>query len=132
MLKPFPRTLKPFLRMLPGIPNLVHQRVDIISSVRFTFKSLGIALSTKNSESFATHARKSLRKEHSDMLALIEPSLCVQDAMTEQIRKLEKSIAVLAAEKYPESEFLSQVGGVGALTALTFILTIVEYGWIAR
>jgi transposase len=104
--------------------NLVRQRVDIISSVRFTFKSMGIALATKNSETFARHARNTLRKEHSDMLALIEPSLCVLDAMTEQIRMLEKSIAVLAAEKYPESEFLSQVGGVGPLTALTFILTI--------
>lgn len=104
--------------------NLVRQRVDIISSVRFTFKSLGIALATKNSETFARHARNTLRKEHSDMLALIEPSLCVLDAMTEQIRMLEKSIAAMAAEKYPESEFLSQVGGVGPLTALTFILTI--------
>ena len=104
--------------------NLVRQRVDIISSVRFTFKSLGIALSTKNSESFARHARNTLRKDHSDMLTLIEPSLCVLDAMTEQIRKLEKSIAAMAAEKYPESEFLSQVAGVGPLTALTFILTI--------
>lgn len=104
--------------------NLVRQRVDIISSVRFTLKSLGIALSTKNSESFATHARKSLGKEHSDMLALIEPSLCVLDAMTEQIRKLQKSIETMAAQKYPESEFLTQIAGVGLLTSLTFILTI--------
>lgn len=104
--------------------NLVRQRVDIISSVRFTLKSMGIALATNNSETFARHARNTLRNEHSDMLALIEPSLCVLDGMTEQIRKLEKSIAAMAAEKYPESEFLSQVGGVGPLTALTFILTI--------
>lgn len=104
--------------------NLVRQRVDIISSVRFTLKSLGITLPSPNSEAFAKKARATLRKEHSDMLALIEPSLCVLDGMTEQIRKLEKSIAAMAAEKYPESEFLSQVGGVGLLTSLTFILTI--------
>ena len=104
--------------------NLVRQRVDIVSSVRFTLKSLGIALPSPNSESFARHARNTLGKEHADMLALIEPSLRVLDAMTEQIRSLEKSIAAMAAEKYPESEFLSQVGGVGLLTSLTFILTI--------
>lgn len=104
--------------------NLVRQRVDIISSVRFTLKSLGITLPSPNSESFARHARRTLGKEHSDMLALIEPSLRVLDGMTEQIRNLEKSIAAMAAEKYPESEFLSQVGGVGLLTSLTFILTI--------
>lgn len=104
--------------------NLVRQRVDIISSVRFTLKSLGITLPSPNSESFARHARRTLAKEHSDMLVLIEPSLRVLDGMTEQIRSLEKSIAAMAAEKYPESEFLSQVGGVGRLTSLTFILTI--------
>lgn len=104
--------------------NLVRQRVDIISSVRFTLKSLGIALPTKNSENFATHARKTLRKEHSDLLARIEPSLRVLDAMTEQIRMLEKTIDAMAAEKYPEAEFLTQISGVGQLTSLTFILTI--------
>lgn len=104
--------------------NLVRQRVDIISSVRFTLKSLGIGLPSPNSEAFARKARIELKREHSETLALIEPSLCVLDGMTEQIRALEKSIAAMAAEKYPESEFLSQVGGVGLLTSLTFILTI--------
>jgi transposase len=104
--------------------NLVRQRVDIISSVRFTLKSLGVMLPSPNSESFARTARNKLRNEHSDLLALIEPSLGVLDAMTEQIRRLEKSIAAMAAEKYPESEFLTQISGVGLLTSLTFILTI--------
>lgn len=104
--------------------NLVRQRVDIISSVRFTLKSLGIKLPSPNSDAFARKARIELKREHSETLALIEPSLCVLDGMTEQIRALEKSIAAMAAEKYPESEFLSQVGGVGLLTSLTFILTI--------
>ena len=104
--------------------NLVRQRVDIISSVRFTLKSLGVMLPSPSSESFARTARNKLRNEHSDLLALIEPSLGVLDAMTEQIRRLEKSIAAMAAEKYPESEYLTQISGVGLLTSLTFILTI--------
>jgi transposase len=112
--------------------NLVRQRVDIISSVRFTLKSLGIALPSPNSETFARHARNTLKKEHSDMLALIEPSLGVLDAMTEQIRKLEKSIAEMATEKYPEYEFLTQIAGVGLLTSLTFILTIGDPTRFAR
>jgi transposase len=112
--------------------NLVRQRVDIISSVRFTFKSLGVALPSPNSETFARHARNTLRKEHSDMLARIEPSLQVLDAMTEQIRKLEKSIAEMAIEKYPEYEFLTQIAGVGLLTSLTFILTIGDPTRFAR
>ena len=112
--------------------NLVRQRVDIISSVRFTLKSLGIALPSPNSETFARHARNTLKKEHSEMLTLIEPSLGVLDAMTEQIRKLEKSIAEMATEKYPEYEFLTQIAGVGLLTSLTFILTIGDPTRFAR
>lgn len=104
--------------------NLVRQRVDIISSVRFTLKSLGVALPSPNSESFARHARRTLAGEYSGLLTLIEPSLCVLDGMTEQIRKLEKSIEAMAAEKYPECDFLTQISGVGLLTSLTFILTI--------
>lgn len=104
--------------------NLVRQRVDIISSIRFTLKSLGITLPSPNSEAFAKKARIVLGKEHSETLALIEPSLCVLDGMTEQIRRLEKSIEAMAAGKYPESEFLTQISGVGLLTSLTFILTI--------
>jgi transposase len=112
--------------------NLVRQRVDIISSVRFTLKSLGIALPSPNSETFARHARNKLEKERSDMLVLIEPSLRVLDAMTEQIRRLEKSIAEMATEKYPEYEFLTQIAGVGLLTSLTFILTIGDPTRFAR
>jgi transposase len=112
--------------------NLVRQRVDIISSVRFTLKSLGITLPSPNSETFARHARNTLKREHSDMLALIEPSLGVLDAMTEQIRRLEKSIAEMATEKYPEYEFLTQIVGVGLLTSLTFILTIGDPTRFAR
>jgi transposase len=104
--------------------NLVRQRVDVISSVRFTLKSLGVPLRSPNTTCFARHARKALAGEHDDLLALIEPSLGVLDAMTEQIRRLEKSIEELAGVKYPESEFLTQIAGVGTLTSLTFILTI--------
>ena len=104
--------------------NLVRQRVDIISSVRFTLKSLGIMLPSPNSESFARHARRILGKEHPGTLVLVEASLCVLDAMTAQIRCLEKAIEEMAFEKYPEHEFLTQITGVGLLTSLTFILTI--------
>jgi len=104
--------------------NLVRQRVDVISAVRFTLKSLGVTLPSPNTTCFARHARRKLEHDHPDLLAIIEPSLCVVDAMTAQIRVLEKEIEEMAATKYPESEFLTQIAGVGTLTSLTFILTI--------
>lgn len=104
--------------------NLVRRRVDIISSVRFTLKSLGIKLRSPNTASFARHARKTLQAGHASVLVMIEPSLQVLDIMTEQIRALEKSIETTACEKYPETEFLTQIAGVGPLTSLTFVLTV--------
>ena len=104
--------------------NLVRQRVDIISSVRFTLKSLGIALRSPNTASFSRYARKALSVEHADVLSLIEPSLEVLDSMTEQIRTLEKCIETTAFEKYPETQFLTQIAGIGTLTSLTFVLTV--------
>jgi transposase len=44
--------------------NLVRQRVDIISSVRFTLKSLGMRLPSPNTTCFARRARTQLAGEH--------------------------------------------------------------------
>jgi transposase len=104
--------------------NLVRQRVDIITSVRFTLKALGVFLPSPSSECFARKARTKLKSEHPDLLMLVEASLCVLDTITAQIRNLEKSIEQMAVEKYPEYEFLTQITGVGTLTAMTFILTV--------
>lgn len=104
--------------------NLVRQRVDVISAVRFTLKSLGIALRSPNTNCFARHARRELSDEHAATLVLIEPSLAVIDTMTAQIKELDRTIAELAAENYPETEFLTQITGIGPITSLTFILTI--------
>ena len=104
--------------------NLVRQRVDVISAVRFTLKGLGIATRSPNTNCFAKHAREVLGGDYSHVLALVEPSLRVIDAMTEQIRALDKAIEAMAHDKYPESEYLTQIAGVGTITSLTFILTI--------
>ena len=104
--------------------NLVRQRVDVISAVRFTLKSMGVKLRSPNTTCFARHARRALEEEHSELLAMIEPSLQVIDAMTEQVRSLERAIERLACEEYPETEFLRQIPGVGVLTALSFVLII--------
>jgi transposase len=93
--------------------NLVRQRVDVISSVRFTLKSLGIALRSPNTACFAKHARKELGgKESEATLALIEPSLKVIDSMTQQIRTLEVAITELATSRYVETELMMLITGL--------------------
>lgn len=55
--------------------NLVRQRVDIISSVRFTLKSLGVRLPSPNTNCFAKRARLLLGEDQSELLSMVEHSL---------------------------------------------------------
>ena len=104
--------------------NMVRQRVDIISSVRCTLKSLGIKVTSSNTNYFSKRAREQLSEDHGELLAMIEPSLQVIDAMTKRIKELDKKIEQLAIDEYPEAQRLQQIRGIGPITALTFILTI--------
>lgn len=112
--------------------NLVRQRVDVISAVRFTLKSIGIRLRSPKTTCFARHARRELETDFPETLALIEPSLAVLDAMSVQIRELEKAIEKLATESYPQCMFLQGITGVGTITSLTFVLTIGDPERFAR
>jgi transposase len=104
--------------------NLVRQRVDIITSVRFTLKSLGIRLPSPNTACFAKRCRTLLAGEHAVLLAMVEPSLQVLDLLTTSIRQMERKIDELCVGTYPETEWLRQIAGVGPITALSFVLTI--------
>jgi transposase len=52
-------------------------------------------------------------------------------SLTERIRQYDHRLETISKETYPqETELLRQVGGVGALTALTFVLTLEDtYGF---
>ena len=104
--------------------NLVRQRVDIISSIRFTLKSMGVRVASPNTDCFAKRCRKTLQTQDAVLLAMCEPSLRVVDELTKSIRELERRIEELCVESYPETEYLLQIAGVGPITALTFVLTI--------
>jgi transposase len=45
-------------------------------------------------------------------------------SLTERIRDYERQLETISKEHYPETDLLRQVEGVGALTALTFVLTL--------
>ncbi len=44
--------------------------------------------------------------------------------LTQQIRSLDREIETLCETRYPETETLRQIPGVGALTALAYVLTL--------
>ena len=57
-------------------------------------------------------------------MAALGPVLETIAALTDHIKELDHKIDALAAESYPETKLLSQVPGVGRLTALAYVLTV--------
>jgi transposase len=104
--------------------NLVRQRVDIISSVRFTLKSMGVKLPSPKTSCFPKRARVLLEKKDSELLGLIEPSLAVLDVLNAQVKELDKAIEKLGEERYPQTLRLRKIVGVGSLTSLSFVLIV--------
>lgn len=50
------------------------------------------------------------------------------ESLTEKIHQCDRKIEQIARTKYPETELLQQVSGVGTLIALTFVLTLEDRG----
>jgi transposase len=50
------------------------------------------------------------------------------ESLTEKIKDSDREIEQIARKDYPETVLLQQVGGVGPLIALTFILTVEDKG----
>lgn len=55
---------------------------------------------------------------------MLEPMLQVLDTMSVKIKEMDKTIEKLCAEKYPVTERLRQICGIGPVTALNFVLVI--------
>lgn len=102
--------------------SLVRQRVDIITSIRFSLKSLGVRIAGCSTPSFCTKCRQQL--EGNGILSSIEPALQVLDELNERIRELTKKIIQTAEEHHPATKWLEQIPGVGPVTSLSYVLTI--------
>jgi len=54
------------------------------------------------------------------------------DQLTASIRRLDREIEVLGSERYPETQQLRQIHGVGALTSLAYVLTLEDPNRFAK
>lgn len=101
--------------------GLVRSRTQFINQVRGFAKSLGHRMPRSSSEAFSKRVRERYPEElfpgQSTMLELIE-------RLTSEIAAMDREIERLCQEQYPETGVMRQVTGVGALTSLTFVLTI--------
>jgi transposase len=58
------------------------------------------------------------------LMSALGPILETIASLTQRIRDYERELESISKEHYPETELLRQVEGIGALTALTFVLTV--------
>ena len=67
-----------------------------------------------------------------DLFPGLEMLLGTIEQLTATIRKMDGEIERLCRERYPETELLRQVPGVGAITALYYVLTLEDPDRFAR
>jgi transposase len=100
---------------------LVRSRTQLVNFVRATVKLFGGRLKKCSAASFH-------KLDLAEVPELARPATSsVLEAIahiTASIKDSDKAIAEVAKEKYPETERLRQVHGVGPITALAFVLTV--------
>jgi len=100
---------------------LVGSRTQLINHVRGAVKSFGHRLPKCPAVSFHKKAGAHIPEA---LWAALGPILETIGSLTQRIRGYDRQLETVCQEHYPETDLLRQVEGVGALTALTFTLTL--------
>jgi transposase len=108
---------------------LVGCRTQLVNHVRGAVKSFGGRLPKCPARSFH---KKVVEHIPEALWAALGPILETIGSLTERIRDYDRQLETICQEHYPETEHLRQVEGVGALTALTFVLTLEDPSRFAK
>jgi transposase len=100
---------------------LVSDRTQLVNHVRGTVKSFGARLPKGPARSFHNKAAEHIPEA---LMPALGPILETIGSLTQRIRDYDRKLETISKERYPETELLRQVEGIGPLTALTFVLTI--------
>lgn len=111
------------LTLINARDSLVEARTALVNAVRGFVKPTGHRIPSK----ISTHAfhRKALEHIPADLGPALEPLLVTIAGLTQQIDHYDREIE-RCAKKYPVTERLRQVGGVGPITSLLLVLVIMD------
>jgi transposase len=109
------------LAMVKARDVLVGCRTQMINYARSIVKTIGERLPSSSADAFATMARKHVPPS---LKAVLDPVIQSIDDMTHRIKAYETELEEMAKTKYPFSEALDAICGIGLITAITFILLI--------
>lgn len=113
------------LALIKSRQMLVESRTKLINHVRCVVKGMGERIKKCSADSFAKRAESEIPVCLWEALSPLVEQIA---QMTAAIRSLDKKIDIKATKRYPETAYLTQVGGVGTLTAMAFVLTIEDAG----
>jgi transposase len=100
---------------------LVEARTSLVNAARGLTKAAGERLPVCDADYMGEEQAAELPLELQQGL---KPLLKEIESLTDKIRECNKQIEQMARNKYPETELLRQVKGVGALIALSYVLTL--------
>jgi transposase len=100
---------------------LVDCRTQLVNHVRGAVKSFGHRLPKCPARSFHKRASEHIPEA---LWPALGPILEQIASLTERIRQYDRKLETISKERYPETELLRQVEGIGTLTALTFVLSL--------
>ena len=108
------------LSVIRARDGLVAMRTKAINAVRGMVKSAGARLPACSAEAFH---RKVPDHVPDDLKPAVGPVLEAIEQLTQGIRGYDKKVEELG-KKYPETERLQRISGVGPLISLAFVLTL--------
>jgi len=109
------------LAILRSRDSLVQARTKLVNHVRGMVKSFGFRLPSCSTRCFARKARPALPES---LRPALEPILDSIQEISEHIKSYDREIERLCQQEYPETANMRQIKGVGALTALAYVLTL--------
>lgn len=117
------------LMVLRSRDQLVKARVELINHVRGVSKAFGIRIPKCSSAGFVGRARQTTMPD--PLRSALSPMLQALEALNTQIKTYEAMIEK-AAECTKEAQPLMTIHGVGAMTAMAFVLTLEEPSRFAK
>jgi len=115
------RETRALLAMLRARSALVDSRTQLVNHVRGCLKSFGTRLPACSTLTFPRRAAWRIPRE---LRRALVPVLRTIAELTKRIVAFESRIEQNGKSRYPETQRLRQVGGVGPITSLLFVLTL--------
>lgn len=114
-----PKEQREDLVVLKARNAMVEARTKLLLSCRGMLKSFNVRLTSCSSETF----HKLYTEVPKELVEALKPVFEAIKALTDKIRELDKQLACLC-KKYPDTELLQTVCGVGPVVSLSFVLLV--------